>query len=382
VSLRCPPTKGRWTLEGFDMRKLVLAAVVIALAAAACSVKVVPHDDGGSGGSGGSPSGNGGSGGSGGTGGTGGSGGTGGTGGSGGADGGGEAGDASSDTTDGAIPPGCDSWANAECTQLMSCAPDILTVDYSSLDACKARYALLCSLALEAPMTAATGSYFGACATAIGALSCHDFLDGVVPTACTPGAGPMANGAVCLADQQCASTYCKNLAGFCGVCEPLGLAGDSCDTTADCQAGLVCTNSGLCTPPIAVGDPCVEGDGTCSTGSFCPFNICSPLLELGASCFTADGTSFDFCNFYDLLYCNDEGKCAQGTIAAVGEACNSECTTGSATCVVCTAAATCVDNVCVAPAADGAGCLDGVGCTSPAKCIGGVCTLPTPSACP
>jgi hypothetical protein len=289
---------------------------------------------------------------------------------------------------DGGSSPQCDAWATAQCSQLMVCAPDVLTADFGSMATCEARYGLDCSLAFQAPMSGWTPAGMTACASALGALACPAYLLTYVdthgaPTACHPTGG-LGNGQVCTHSAQCSSGYCKTATSssvaICGVCAEISAVGQPCDILADCASGLVCPGTKQCTEPLADGTACANGDEQCAYASACQNGMCGPMREAGQMC--PGGQNVTKCNTLEFLYCNGLNVCARGTYDGTGMPCG----VSGGTAVGCSGAGLCssaTSGTCLAPAGEGKPCGVGVGaCTLPALCVSGVCTLPTASACP
>jgi hypothetical protein len=278
---------------------------------------------------------------------------------------------------DGASPPPSTPTqilADAECTRMMACLPKDLKTTFGDLATCRARTAIWDDYehsALDYQVIDRAGAM--ACAAALGAVSCSDYLMGVGLDACKwKGARPN-DTAKCDLDGQCHSGFCSGTG--CGLCRaaPPGV-GDSCQGSATCAPGLACTK-GVCTPRLAQGASCTVADD-CVATLFCVAGKCTALpATVGAPC----GLDLN-CDFYKELYCDvpsgsTTGVCKSFQYGVTGQPCDR---TGrfclGARCNAIGQAA----GECIPTAADGAQCASN--CMFPAGCIGGVCTPPSLSS--
>ena len=292
----------------------------------------------------------------------------------------------------------CTHEAQARCSQLMTCSPADFQRRWPDLDTCETREKLACSDGLAAPGTAATPKTADACATALAAQTCADFLNDVPPPeACLTQSGATADGGACAFASQCKSGFCAIASdALCGTCQEIPAAGASC-TTNGCGQAMSCVAASLqCEAPVALGgacsktQPCASGlacvgattttTGTCQTqvtslGAFCDHTLktapnCDPNAGL-----TCDSTS-SMCTTEPIV----PAPAPCGTIQGIDNAC-----AGGATCY-----GSATTMTCVAPAADGAACdtVNGPDCLTPAKCVSpttggttGTCQLPGSMAC-
>ncbi len=152
--------------------------------------------------------------------------------------------DSSSSADAGPATQACLDWAQARCKRFDSCSSDLyVSIHWGDEATCEANGAALCATDLAAPGTAASATTYEACATALPAESCSDFLGLNPVAACAPLAGSVAAGAACLTSSQCQSTYCAvSSTASCGACAAVPKAGDPCTVAADCgsRGGLTC----------------------------------------------------------------------------------------------------------------------------------------------
>lgn len=251
----------------------------------------------------------------------------------------------------------CADAASVFCTQLQTCSPFGLQVEYGDVTTCQTRFALGCVQTLSFPQTGATAATTEACASALPGISCTDFIAVNLGSTCATQAGSVANGSACGDDAQCTSAFCARAADSqCGTCAPASTAGSACVNGA-CSSGFACnTDDSTCIVPVAgqIGD-------TCKTQSQCD-------VAHAVGCNT-----------------NDD-KCIALAIATSGGSCGADSITPSKF-TLCPANGSCdsvLNGNCHATAADGAACSTdstGPSCLSPAKCVSGICTLPDATAC-
>ncbi len=275
----------------------------------------------------------------------------------------------SADSSQGVAIASCAAWANAVCAQFDTCGPVYVSLLWGTLATCIARETFGCSTS--------SGGVPAACVSAISAESCDQFFGNTSLSACLT-VGPVAIGGSCSVDSQCdeSTAYCSVATGqTCGVCAPLGAAGNPCNETAACQAGLVCEiptgqTTGLCALPGGEGAVCGAYQPCLATLGCTTSGLCEPLVEVGAGC------AVQSCDLLHGAYCNTTvDVCEEIGIANPGEACPSG--TG------CADSATCENGICIAAAVDGVACNTTTGptCLVPATCVGGVCQLPSAPAC-
>ena len=290
---------------------------------------------------------------------------------------------------------GCTDEVNARCALYMSCSNGtLLTTRYGDLATCQAREKAACLNRLLVMGTTATPAFEEACAAALPAESCVEFLDDQPAVACIAPLGAQTDGAVCVVNAQCASGYCNlGTHTVCGTCGAPANAGDSC-AAATCARGLICFGATpICVAPGAMSaacdakDPC-QADlvcvgasakmmkmGTCQTAVAVAGMPCDPLSQTSPACARGRG-----------LTCDPTSKtCVAINYAAAGAACG----VVNGLFIGCGAGGGCypiggMSQTCAASAADGAACdtVAGPGCLAPAKCVttgsatAGTCQLP------
>lgn len=278
----------------------------------------------------------------------------------------------------------CSAYATSTCNLLGRCQPSLLKMLYGDKEQCVTRRKLICPL-LFPPSSLTTPGDVKDCADALDASAC---TASSAPSACNPKAGNLPDGAACGADSQCASTYCERSVGQCGTCVRRMPLGKACDTSLDCDFGLVCLAQAsggrtcVATTIVGAGQSCGMGKD-CQPGLICSNSAtpkCMTPLMVGATCDPAnsacDGTQGSICD-------PQSKKCINIQYAAVGQPCEE----GAALPTTCMASAQCSNqgssSICVAPAADGKSCnpTASIGCMSPATCQNGVCALFDPASC-
>ncbi len=193
--------------------------------------------------------------------------------------------------------------------------------------------------------------------------------------------GPCADGQMCAAPEDCASTNCDA-----GICAPLGCQSDAdcmdladqcnsgtCDLMTgecaaapaneglDCDSGDLCMPGGLCTAGACMGTPtdCTGLDDVCNVGT------CDPMDGSCAAVPANEGVDCgDLCVPGSMCM---GGSCMGGApvdCSGLDDACNlGTCDPGDGSCVA-------------APANEGVACNDGEACTLTDVCTDGVCTDP------
>jgi hypothetical protein len=306
----------------------------------------------------------------------------------------------------------CQDLATALCNLEDNCSAGYtLAKNWGGLSTCQNLEMQNCLLSLSAPSTSRTPDKVEACAQAYPSTSCGDFYATVLPSACVPAPGGLANGAACVASGQCQSTFCAvpNDGTVCGTCQPLPPAGASC-ATVGCGRGTVCGRSGICDAPVQDGGSCTDPD-QCFFDLLCQgldaggmAGACLPAVsKVGASC-DYQGLGAPLCSNRLGLQCQGPLKtCVPTILADAGEACGEidagpkPCPDGEATCIVieqiqCVGGGDCVESAgsasCLAGALPGQACDLGAGpsCITPAKCVvdagtSGMCALPNASLC-
>ena len=295
----------------------------------------------------------------------------------------------------------CKDVVAARCQRLAACSTADLSKRWADEMTCEARQLIQCDASLSAKDTGATAATVTACASAIPAESCPQFL-GVDPAdACLPATGTRAIGAACEYSGQCQSSFCAVASdAVCGTCAPVPAAGDSC-AQSGCGPTMVCVASTMtCQVPVAAQGSC-SADLPCAVGYACVgasaatgvMGTCTAEVEAaGSPCDPKRATGPD-CDADAGLTCDaTTSMCVAQPIVAAGQACGNvsgvqtRCAAG-ATCIKPTGSQT---GTCTAPAADGAACdtVAGPGCLYPAKCVvgsaggtAGTCELPGDPSC-
>lgn len=297
--------------------------------------------------------------------------------------GGGSGGDGGGGGSTGTIKDACAAYAKAICAGTGQCIPFLMTTIYGAVDACEPRYELYCNAFASAPGTSWTPGGVQACAGALAASACPDFVKGILRGTlpeCKPLSGKLPTGAPCIDSGQCSGGYCDNDdPDLCGVCSTLSGQGEPCTSFVDCKPGLMCDGSACVTAGLE-GDPCAIGTTYCDFPLLCYNGKCGPGAVAGAMC----DPMFSACNYLDGVFCDAQTTtCKKFMFAAEG----GECGYSSGESYQCTASAGCQYSAapphCVPPAPDGGACKVGEppGCVPPAICFKDACTLPDPGAC-
>ncbi len=260
-------------------------------------------------------------------------------------------GESDASATGPSVDKACSEYAQATCDRFSECASYGMNVYYGDEATCAKRTKLECINTLKLPGTSFTTSKASTCSTSLSNATCADIAAKRVK-GCDPGPGALGDGAKCAGDSQCKSQFCVRQDGAsCGVCSPATRAGGLC-TSGRCSSGQVCTDDNTCiVPSRKIGETCKY------------FQECDLLRGVGC----------------DTLLTR---KCIQLETASTGQKCGQDM--ARATYVSCVATGACVNNVCVAAAADSAACTDtanGPYCMPPAVCISNKCKLPDGQAC-
>jgi hypothetical protein len=89
-----------------------------------------------------------------------------------------------------------------------------------------------------------------------------------------------------------------------GACQPVGLAGDPCDTDGDCSPFYSCNPDRLCGRYPTLGMPCL---GRCSGDAYCESAVCVEQKPPGAGCTYNIECTTHFCGDGDV--CGDPPLC-------------------------------------------------------------------------
>jgi hypothetical protein len=289
----------------------------------------------------------------------------------------------------------CAHLATARCGQLEACSTTRFHVHWPDAETCREREQLACVLEHAAPNSGATAAATTACADALLAQTCAEFLaPTVVPPECFSRAGSLANEAVCDFSSQCQSAFC----GLDGICRTLPMQGDYCRATNGeffgCGPTLVCPVAldPKCAAPVGEGMLCRDSNNEeiapCEYGFGCQANghapdysgSCTPLATMaGDACGFGGGGALPgpLCDLDLGLGCavvfGVGYQCMEIVFVSVGSACGRDrwCF-GDATCSPSEAP------TCVMSADDCAPCDSKLAnaCLYPARCKNDVCTLP------
>ncbi len=295
----------------------------------------------------------------------------------------------------------CTDLSTAVCNKLEQCAPPLVTAAYGDVPTCATRTEISCNSALALKDTTQTPDLAENCSKTYATLSCDDAFQNNLPAACKPTTtGKIATGSACGTAGECASNVCQiDATTGCGTCIASVAAGGACQSSTDCNAGLVCS-SAVCVAPAASGGACTTAAPIipCQVGLVCDGSKCQTPLAAGSAC-TPNASLCDGAQGY---WCTPHGtRCVQILYVATGQPCGYDTNTGDLT--ACSNSATCANvdaktlmGTCAAPAADNAACDSKLGpfCTPPATCSGvidadagadagapGTCTIRDPSTC-
>jgi hypothetical protein len=286
----------------------------------------------------------------------------------------------------------CSEVAAAECAKQDECRHNATLMYDGDLATCVQVHHDMCMAELASDGTGKSPDIAHECAGALPTMSCQSWLQGAMPSACTPS-GTLDDGEGCAFDTQCSGGFCSVSAGdSCGTCAELPAAGDPC-FDAGCGPNMTCAADGTCEPFVAVGGACDKTKHGCAPNSWCVIasgaqsGTCQASgMELGAPCDSKKHTA-PGCDFNDGLYCSaTTQKCVAIDYAEPGAACGPSDHSGSSTWCL---AANCIASTCVALAKDGEPCdLDsGLNCVSPERCVvagsgtSGVCEIPDAASC-
>lgn len=295
----------------------------------------------------------------------------------------------------------CTDLAKAVCDKAAQCASSVVSEVYGDATTCASRTTSSCEQSLALKDTADTPDFAEKCSVAYATLSCGDALDNVPAADCKrKELGKLSDGSACGTAGQCASSVCQiDGTTGCGKCIEPAAAGAACQSTNDCQDGLVCaagTSGGVCIAPAASGATCSTKAPIvpCQGGLICNGTTCQTPLAAGSACDPTPGKSL--CDGASGYWCTPKGtRCVAVKFAGPNAACGYDSTTGDST--ACTGGGAgagvlgaCMNidqktlqGTCAAAAADGAACdaTNGPFCTPPALCLSGKCTVVDPATC-
>lgn len=276
----------------------------------------------------------------------------------------------------------CSDYAKAQCAKVDQCRKNGTQVTYGSLGVCITRQKLNCMNALAAPMGGNDPGFYEACALALPAENCQDYLQGNPIDACVSKSGTMAVGTACAFSTQCQTGFCAVLkGGNCGTCQNPPQSGDPCTDTG-CARNQTCTPNLVCRPWVATGGTCDTKDNICAPGQACVIatgmtsGACKPKLNtVGATCDPKRLTGPD-CDANAGLFCEATSlKCVAVGYGNASAACGVNSTSHTDT--VCNAGGSCINPgsgaACVAAATEGSSCDTSAGppCLAPSRCVTG-----------
>jgi hypothetical protein len=272
----------------------------------------------------------------------------------------------SSGTSEARSAPAPEAIAIADCERIAACLPVSLQIVHGDEPTCRSRQAL----AAAASVALAKDADTTACADALRAMSCDEYVNlHGAPAACR-FRGAVANGGACGSDWQCSSGFCS-FVDACGKCADAPRAGDPC-ASGRCGPDLGCSND-RCVVPGRAGAPCASRDD-CEQTLSCVSGKCAARAAAGEAC----GVDAPECRAD--LYCGGGNVCKVPKLAGLGEACGASggdlvfCKGG-----YCKGGA---KGICAPFTADGQACGTGFDtCQPPASCVDGSCRLFDPAAC-
>lgn len=288
--------------------------------------------------------------------------------------------------TDTAVANPCPDVAAAQCAAFERCAPLFVDLSFDNLSACEDAVELLCEAGGGADGADLSDVDGEACGTALGAVSCVDFLSGDLPEACRPK-GTRVDTEGCAEDVQCSSGWCATPDDSdCGICEQRVAENGSC-VNGECGGGLFCDANDTCVPFADEGEACDAVDCLPTLSCVGVTNpTCQGFAELGESC-DSDAETAPECNFLAGLVCMS-GTCAEAGIAGEGEDCGLVVINQEAVFVLCGGGADCdipeneLSGTCTGTVALGEACtVDGEPCAAPGECEGGTCVVPAVATC-
>ena len=258
--------------------------------------------------------------------------------------------------------------AQASCGRLQACAPHSFAYNYTSMATCVAALEVSWGIySSSLPDTGWTNATRTACASALSAQTCANYLD--APVAACQVLGTRSSGSACVIDDQCVSLRCVYASGAsCGQCAPRGAVGVACSNDGDCGTSLVCASSGTCVTAVGLGGACNATTAPCRYSLSCRSGVCSTPGQAGTVC--ADNEDCDIANGF---LCNGTTlKCGATTS---GTTCGSNADGSVRTCAsrgFCNS-----DGTCRASAKEGEACNDSTGplCVRPAFCSAGTCLV-------
>jgi hypothetical protein len=335
-------------------------------------------------------------------------------------DAGGGGGDGGPGVDSGGGGASCASQATSYCARFAECSPELFIASFEDMPTCVEVQTAACADTGGIPMTNGVVDQAG-CITARTA-GCAAFLDPVLPAACLPAPGDVAQNGECGVDAQCANgtdsdghatrLYCygaTSIACMDGVCAApdQAMSGrntcmnsttfrDNCDTVG----GFFCTaefdpdtanhlnpDGNTCLERVygTAGDDCAPGsDHVCAGGFACHAgtSTCMAVLAEGSAC----DPLASLCDARLGQYCGDDGDgnnvCLGPSYVHIG----AQCGVVDGVMQTCSAYAICnsaTPTVCEARRVLGATCTATPdNCRVGLVCMGGTCQEPDPVTCP
>lgn len=273
----------------------------------------------------------------------------------------------------------CQAYADDVCASLARCTPALVTSVYGDPEQCELATRDACERAAAAEDVYSTSAGIMGCGTALQTVSCEEMLNRDLPEDCRLYPGTRTNDSVCSVDAQCMSKRCAlDTSESCGTCQELAEEGGSCLRETDCQVGLVCPSSRVCTRPRTGNESCAA-DQPCAYPLVCAGDTCKTALPKGARC----DVKKDACNTYLGDICGPVSNvCESLRYAGPGAVCGFVGTGWT----VCKQSASCVGDPgsqrCKPAAGEGEACTDaGPSCTPLTRCVKSVCSLTSPAEC-
>ena len=286
----------------------------------------------------------------------------------------------------------CTDYSTALCAKMDECRFNYTTNTYQNVGTCIAEQVSSCLAAQASPGDGNTAEATEACAVALPAATCDDYLQNNL-SMCPQHSGTLENGSGCYYNSQCQTGFCALTAGVaCGACAPQPQPGDEC-LDQGCARDQTCSPQKLCEPYVATGgvcdkltqicvpeDVCVIASGattgTCQALVTTQGAPCDPKHQTGPSCASNAG-----------LYCSSSSICVPIAYVQPGEACGVQ--EGGMDDNVCTNASGCFASTCVANANPGEVCDTALGpnCFAGSRCVtdgvgtAGTCTVVDASTC-
>lgn len=287
----------------------------------------------------------------------------------------------------------CRELARAYCKLMDECQPEAMHSELGSEADCVTRWSDACARASTLRGSGFSDDKVRACAAGIGAHTCGTLrrFDDLVISACHPS-GELANGASCLDDAQCKSTFCSRSVDpgglACGVCAPRAPSQGRCwngmpdSPRGGCQVGEVCSR-GYCLGPMRNEGEACGAAGAWTSDCYGDHPVERFPYGLGCGEPRTDPRFSGTCTRYQPVkqcpqgfecdqtdFC-DRGSCKPKRLVGPRESCDEK----SDLCL----AGTCKAGACVPLPAAGDACGEDVECSFPFMCVKGACALTNPT---